>query len=117
MEDTGKLEITSDFWQHKGWVEGLVESAVDGIIVIDEDATIGYANAAALRLFGYSEEEVIGNNVSMLMPEPYSNMHDRYLANYRDTEEKKVIGIGREVSGSAKTAACFLCNSRSARRA
>ncbi len=107
MEDTGKLEITSDFWQHKGWVEGLVESAVDGIIVIDEDATIGYANAAALRLFGYSEEEVIGNNVSMLMPEPYSNMHDRYLANYRDTEEKKVIGIGREVSGQRKDGSVF----------
>lgn len=107
MFDSSSAEYTSDFWQHKDWVVGLVESAVDGIIVIDERGAIGYANAAALRLFGYEMDEVIGRNVSLLMPEPYRSAHSDYIASYRQSGVKKIIGIGREVAGRRKDGAVF----------
>lgn len=107
MEIVKDAGIPSDFWQHQDWIIGLVESAVDGIIVIDDSGRIGYVNPAALRLFGYERSEVLGQNVSMLMPEPYRGDHDLYIANYRRTGVKKIIGIGREVAGRRKDGSVF----------
>ncbi|ETX12365.1 histidine kinase [Marinomonas ushuaiensis DSM 15871] len=75
-----------------------LDTAVDGIITIDHKGTIQEFNNAAESIFGWSEVEVIGQNVSILMPEPYQREHDSYLSNYRNTGFKKAIGIEQEVT-------------------
>ena len=78
------------------------ESTVEGIIIINTRGFIQLYNKAAEKIFQYSTSEVIGKNVNYLMPESYSRNHDRYLDNYLTTGKKKIIGIGREVSGLRK---------------
>jgi PAS domain S-box-containing protein len=89
------------------WAWALVESAVDGIISIDERGLVEYANPSALTMFGYSLEEMLGNNIKMLMPQPFHDQHDGYLSHYMQTGKKKIIGIGREVLGMRKDHSTF----------
>ena len=77
----------------------VLESTVDGIVVIDEAGLVQVFNPASERLFGYRADDVIGRNVAMLMPEPDRSQHDSYLDQYLRTGQAKVIGIGREVLG------------------
>ncbi|MDP1898146.1 MAG: PAS domain S-box protein, partial [Sulfurimicrobium sp.] len=88
-------------------IRTLVDTIVDGIIVIDAKGSIQTLNPAAVRLFGYAPDEVQGKNVKMLMPEPYAHEHDGYLHNYLSTGKKKIIGIGREVTGLRKDGSTF----------
>lgn len=88
-------------------ITAIVESAVDSIIVIEEHGNIKSANQATERTFGYKAEEIIGENVRMLMPDPYQSEHDGYLTHYLETGEAKVIGIGREVEGKRKNGSVF----------
>jgi two-component system, LuxR family, sensor kinase FixL len=83
------------------------ESTVEGIIIINTRGFIQLYNKAAEKIFQYSTSEVIGKNVNYLMPESYSRNHDRYLDNYLTTGKKKIIGIGREVSGLRKSGEIF----------
>lgn len=78
-------------------MQSVLRNAVDAIVVIDERGRVKSFNPAAQHLFGYSEDEVIGENVKMLMPSPYREEHDGYIQNYLQTRRRKVIGIGREV--------------------
>jgi len=77
----------------------VIDAAVDGIIVIDARGRIEAFNAAAERMFGYRESELIGQNVKVLMPEPYRTEHDGYISHHLATGERKIIGIGRAVTG------------------
>jgi two-component system, LuxR family, sensor kinase FixL len=85
----------------------LIETAVDGVILINAHGVVQIFNPACEQLFGYSAEEVIGENIKILMPEPYRHEHDRYIANYRNTRRPKIIGIGREVIGRRKDGSTF----------
>ena len=88
-------------------LKAIIDSAIDGIIMIDEKGIVESLNPAAAKMFGYNSEEVVGKNINMLMPEPHQSNHDQYLKNYRDTGKKRIIGIGREVLGKRKDGSTF----------
>lgn len=88
-------------------LRAVVDTAVEGIITIDERGSIETINPSACRLFGYSREEVIGKNVKLLMPEPYQSHHDTYIESYLRTGRARIIGIGREVVGMSKDRTTF----------
>ncbi|MDK9696428.1 MAG: PAS domain S-box protein [Siculibacillus sp.] len=75
----------------------VLDTAVDGIVVIDDRARVLVFNKACEQLFGYPAAEVVGRNISLLMPPEYSSEHDAAVAHYQRTGEKRIIGIGREV--------------------
>ncbi|MCC7415533.1 MAG: PAS domain S-box protein [Acidobacteria bacterium] len=85
----------------------IFDSAVDGIILIDGGGLIEAYNAGAVRLFGYAEDEVLGRNVTMLMPSPYREEHDGYIERYLASGQARIIGIGREVTGQRKDGTTF----------
>jgi len=111
---TGMLHDLSERARLKGelgasearW-KAVIDSAIDGIIVIDEHGGVEAFNPGAERLFGYSADEVLGRKVDMLMPSPYREEHDTYLARYLTTGRAKIIGIGRDVQGLRKDGATF----------
>lgn len=85
----------------------ILNTAVNGIITIDEEIKIIFVNKSAERIFGYSENELLGKNVSILMPEPFHSEHDLYVQNYIKNGHACIIGIGREVLGKRKDGSIF----------
>jgi two-component system, LuxR family, sensor kinase FixL len=85
----------------------LLNAAVDGVILIDHVGRVLVFNRAAERLFGYSAQEVLGANISLLMPEAEREAHDRYLARYLQTRTPHIVGTGREVEGRRKDGSVF----------
>lgn len=88
-------------------LKAIIETAIDGIITIDENGIIESVNPAAAQLFGYASQEMIGANIHMLMPEPDRSQHDGYIRRYQQTGEKHIIGIGREVLGQKRDGTIF----------
>ena len=88
-------------------LDAIINTTVDGIVVIDEEGTIEAFNRAAEKLFGYPKSEVIGRNVSILMPSPHHEAHDNYLKRYLATGDARIIGKGREVTGRRRDGTVF----------
>ncbi len=99
--------ISADLVESQRRAFAIVSNAADGIITIDQQGLIDQFNTAAERIFGYKEDEVLGKNVKMLMPEPHRSEHDGYLANYLKTRNSNIIGVERELSGLKKDGTQF----------
>ena len=88
-------------------LRSILDTVPEAMIVINPDGVIQSFSAAAVRLFGWTPEEAIGRNVSVLMPTPFREEHDRYLERYMDTGERRIIGVGRIVVGERKDGSTF----------
>ncbi|NNL91018.1 MAG: PAS domain S-box protein, partial [Saprospiraceae bacterium] len=88
-------------------LKAIIDTAIDGILTINNRGVVESINPAAANLFGYEADEVIGNNIKILMPEPYHSEHDGYIQRYNKTKEPRIIGIGREVQGKKKNGHIF----------
>lgn len=104
---TNVRRIEQELRDRQALFGSILETVPDAIVVIDEKGLIQAFSTAAERLFGYAELEVLGRNVSMLMPSPYREAHDGYLARYLKTGERRIIGIGRVVTGQRKNNTTF----------
>lgn len=104
---TEQVETARALAESSEQMQAIVDNILDAIVTIDTHGLIESFNPAAEKMFGYSAQDVLGKNVSMLMPEPFSLHHDEYLQNYLQTGEAKVIGRGRELQGMRSGGAVF----------
>ncbi len=88
-------------------LRSILETVPDAMIIIDEKGRIESLSTTAERLFGYAHDEIVGDNVSRLMPSPYREQHDAYMERYLATGERRIIGIGRIVVGQRKDGSTF----------
>jgi PAS domain S-box-containing protein len=98
---------TEELNERDALMRAIVETAVDAILTIDERGVVRSFNPAAERMFGYAAAEVVGHNVDRLMPAPHRERHDAYLAQYRSSGVRKIIGIGREIAALRKDGSIF----------
>jgi len=102
-----RQRIAENLLSREERLRGIMETVADAIITIDERGKVDSFNPAAERMFGYKAGDIIGNNINMLMPEPYQSEHDGYLKRYKRTGKARLIGKGREVLGQKKNGAVF----------
>jgi two-component system CheB/CheR fusion protein len=107
VNEVQQTKHTEAFRDSEERLRAILETAVEGIITIDERGLIESFNPSAEKIFGYTAGEAIGKNIKLLMPTPYRQEHDGYLKNYRQTGHAKIIGIGREVTGQRKDRTLF----------
>jgi two-component system sensor kinase FixL len=107
VSEMGRADLMATAAAHAARWQVIVDTAIESIVTIDSAGLIETVNGAAERLFGYSQAELLGRNVSMLMPEPFRSEHDAYLRRYLITGERRIIGIGREVTGLRKDGSEF----------
>ena len=106
--DTSERKRAAEALIHRDvHLQGIMQTVVDGLITINEQGVVQSFNRAAEKIFDYRADEVIGNNIKMLMPEPYASEHDGYLERYRNTHTANIIGQGREVVGRRKNGTTF----------
>ncbi len=101
-EDTAETLLERD-----AHLQSILDTVLDATVVIDVNGKIESFNSSAVRQFGYEPDEVVGQNVSMLMPGPYREQHDNYLSRYLTTGEKRIIGMDRVVVGRRKDGSTF----------
>ncbi|MEL6925106.1 MAG: PAS domain-containing sensor histidine kinase [Bacteroidota bacterium] len=99
--------VSDEFLESPVLLQALIDTAIDGIIMINIQGRIELANPAAATLFQYEASELIGQKINMLMPEPHHSQHDAYMQRYYQTGHKKIIGIGRVVNGQKKDGTLF----------
>lgn len=104
---SGLKKAEASLLESENKISTIIETAVDGIITIDRAGIMEMVNPSAARLFGYDAEELLGEKINMLMPEPDRSLHDGYMKHYHDTGEKRIIGKGREVTGQRKDGSLF----------
>ncbi|WP_234824527.1 PAS domain-containing sensor histidine kinase [Ensifer adhaerens] len=104
---TNLKHAQADLVSREAHLRSILDTVPEAMVVIDETGLITSFSAAAERLFGFKEQEVLGSNVKMLMPSPDREAHDRYLNNYLSTGERRIIGIGRVVTGRRKDGTTF----------
>ena len=108
LRDAGRqLSAEGALRAREAHLRSILETVPDAMIVIDERGYVQSFSAAAVRQFGYEPGEVIGENVKMLMPDPYRSQHDGYIGRYLSTGEKRIIGIGRVVVGQRRDGSTF----------
>ncbi|OCJ16439.1 hybrid sensor histidine kinase/response regulator [Rhizobium sp. AC44/96] len=100
-------KVQEDLAGREAHLRSILATVPDSMVVIDETGSIASFSSAAEQLFGYSSREVIGRNVRMLMPSPYREEHDRYIADYLRTGKARIIGLGRVVKGRKKDGSIF----------
>ncbi|MFV0663165.1 diguanylate cyclase [Denitromonas sp.] len=105
VEERRRVEAT--LRQSEARMSGVFQAVLDGIVIIDEHGTIDSVNPAVASIFGWSPEALVGQNVSMLMPEPFRSHHDGYLADFRRTGHRHTIGFNRTVEGLRKNGSRF----------
>lgn len=104
---TAQRRAETDLRESSTHIHAILDTVIDGIVTIGQRGLIESFNPAAELMFEYRAAEVIGRNVSLLMPEPFHSAHDAYLERYLRGGEKHIIGIGREVAGRRKSGAIF----------
>ena len=104
---SARKTVAAEGKRNEARIKGILDSAIDSIITINSFGTLQSINPAGEKMFGYKEKELVGKNIKILMPEPYKSEHDGYLANYRETGKRKVIGAGVEVTGKRKDNSTF----------
>jgi PAS domain S-box-containing protein len=107
LDVTARHRAEESLRDREARLTAILNTAADAIITIDEHGLIDSANPATERMFGYATADMIGQNVRMLMPPPYRDKHDCYLANYLKSGVKRIIGIGREAQGRRKDGTVF----------
>ncbi|WP_137155471.1 PAS domain-containing sensor histidine kinase [Rhizobium sp. FKL33] len=100
-------DIQVDLAAREAHLRSILDTVPEAMVVIDEVGRITSFSSAAERLFGYAAEEVEGQNVRMLMPNPHRDAHDGYISNYLRTGERRIIGFGRVVNGQRKDGTTF----------
>ena len=93
--------------EREAHLQSVMDTIPDAMVVIDAQGVIQSFSKTATRLFGYSAEEAVGRNISLLMPSPYREQHDAYLSRYLATGERRIIGVGRLVVGQRKDGSTF----------
>lgn len=106
-EPLGAAHEPATGYADRSQLQSFLDAAPDAIITINQYGIVVSANPAIQTLFGYQEAELLGRNVSMLMPSPDRERHDGYLANYRRTGEARIIGVGRDVTARRKDGSTF----------
>ena len=101
------IVMTRDTQARQAHLQSILDTVPEAMIVIDENGTMQYFSSAAERLFGYEATAAIGQNVKVLMPSPYRESHDGYLQRYKQTGERRIIGIGRVVVGQRRDGSTF----------
>jgi PAS domain S-box-containing protein len=107
QNESSRMAAEQRLHENEARLRAVMDHAVDGTITIDETGTVKSFSRPAERIFGYDAAEVIGRNISMLMPEPYHSAHNEYLAAYLATGVAKIIGKGREVQGRRRDGTAF----------
>lgn len=99
---TSQKQVEDELVESRERMKSVIDTIVEGVVAVDENGIVELFNPAAEHIFGYAVSEIVGQNVNMLMPDPHRTQHDDYFRRYLETGQRRVIGVGREVSGQRK---------------